>query len=47
MTTLTPVSQNQHNPSLELKPVSLEQLHVLLDHLQGIVGYFDTVIRCV
>ncbi len=28
-------------------PVSLEQLHLLLDHLKGIVGYFDTENRCV
>ncbi len=28
-------------------PVSKEQLHLLLDHLQGIVGYFDTSNRCV
>lgn len=25
----------------------MEQLHLLLDHLQGIVGYFDTANRCV
>ncbi len=30
-----------------LPPVSLEQLHLLLDHLQGIMGYFDTANRCV
>ncbi len=27
--------------------LSLEQLHLLLDHLKGIVGYFDTSHRCI
>lgn len=31
----------------QMLPVSLEQLHLLLDHLRGIVGYFDTENRCV
>jgi PAS domain S-box-containing protein len=35
------------HPSSRLDAISLEQLHVLLDHLQGIVGYFDTQNRCV
>jgi PAS domain S-box-containing protein len=47
MATSTAVSQNQQASSQALKPVSLEQLHLLLDHLQGIVGYFDTANRCV
>ena len=32
---------------LHIEPVSLQQLHSLLDHLKGIVGYFDTANRCV
>ena len=32
---------------LHIEPVSLQQLHSLLDHLRGIVGYFDTANRCV
>ena len=32
---------------LVMEPVSLQQLHLLLDHLKGIVGYFDTGNRCV
>ena len=34
-------------PSANVRRVSIEQLHLLLDHLQGIVGYFDTSNRCV
>ena len=37
----------RHDEAAHVLPVSMEQLHLLLDHLQGIVGYFDTSHRCV
>jgi PAS domain S-box-containing protein len=47
MTTQNPVIPTFSQASMGTTPVSLEQLHLLLDHLQGIVGYFDTANRCV
>lgn len=41
-----PASQSA-SASASISTVSLEQLHLLLDHLKGIVGYFDTANRCV
>jgi PAS domain S-box-containing protein len=40
-------SKNPLAAQTHMRRVSLEQLHLLLDHLQGIVGYFDTANRCV
>ncbi len=47
MTSQNPVISALSRASTLTAPVSLEQLHLLLDHLQGIVGYFDTSNRCV
>jgi PAS domain S-box-containing protein len=47
MTSQNPVISAFNQASAGITPVSLEQLHLLLDHLQGIVGYFDTANRCV
>jgi PAS domain S-box-containing protein len=33
--------------SLDISEVSLEQLHLMLDHLQAMVGYFDPHNRCI
>ncbi len=47
MTSQHPVIPTLSHASSAITPVSLEQLHLLLDHLQGIVGYFDMANRCI
>jgi PAS domain S-box-containing protein len=42
-----PIEPSGQTVGFEIEPVSLQQLHLLLDHLKGIVGYFDTGNRCV
>jgi PAS domain S-box-containing protein len=46
MTPQNPVISATMQTSFGIANVSLEQLHILLDHLQAMVGYFDTVNRC-
>lgn len=47
MAILNPSDSFSSSAGLAIEPGNLQQLHSLLDHLQGIVGYFDTANRCV
>jgi PAS domain S-box-containing protein len=46
MASQNPVISATTQKSFGLANVSLEQLHILLDHLRAMVGYFDTANRC-